>query len=152
MTFLALTFAVAASSASVDAAHLHDMIVAPLALSIDVDAEHTWSAREERALGAAAIASATLAGGTFELASAVGRDLPIDGYADPRSLKLGVSAAWGVALGPITPSIVGVVENGTPRLDLALAIAAYDDVALAVEVEDVLAPQVRLMLEWTLGN
>lgn len=148
MTPLTLALLLAASSAPVDAAHVHDA----LALSVDVDAEHTWAAREERALGAGATASATLGDyGTLDVGSALGRDLPLAGHTTG-PLKIGFSAAWGLAFGPLTPSIAGVVENGEPRLDLALDIAAHDDVALAVEVENVMTPQVRVILEWTLGG
>lgn len=152
MTLLPLVFVLAASSAPVDAARVHDAVIAPLAFSVDVDAEHTWAAREERALGAGATASASLGEyGTVDFGSALGRDLPLDGHtAGP--LKVGFSAAWGLSLGVLTPIIAGVVENGAPRVDVALDIAAHEDVALAVEVEDIMAPQVRLILEWTLGS
>lgn len=150
----ALAIAVAAtSSAPVEVDALHQAVVTPLDLAIDLGAEHTWAAREERTLGAAARASASLGDGmTLALASAVGRDLPLTGVADAGALKLGVSAAWGIAMGSFTPRIAGVVENGAPRVDLALEVAAHDDVALAVEIEDVLAPQVRVLLAWTFGT
>jgi hypothetical protein len=152
MTPLALALVVAATSGVVDAARVHDAVIAPLALNVAIDAEHTWAAREERALGAGASATASLGNyGTFDLSSAIGRDVPLHGDA-AGALKLGLSAAWGFALGPITPTIAGVLENGARRVDVALEIAPHDDVTFAVEIEDVAAPQVRITLEWTLGS
>ena len=87
---------------------------------------------------------------SFDVGPAIGRDLPLAGHALPNAHKLGFSAAWGMQVGAFTPTVAGVVENGAPRLDVALDVAAAASMTLAFEIEDVVAPQVRVLLEWTL--
>ena len=120
-------------------------------LAVGLDAEHNSSAREDRALGAMAAATAQLGLLSFDVGPSLGRDLSLHSDAPVGPLKLAVAAACGVGLGPWAASVAAVLENSAPRFDLAVDVR-HQDVALGLQVESVaLAPQVRFLVTRTLG-
>jgi hypothetical protein len=114
----------------------------PFALSLD--AEHTVAARAERALGAGVSASAPLIGPlSFDVATAMGRDLPVLDAPVEGPMKLGAKAGLTLSDGDLALSVAGVLENGEPRIDTSLSYGV-----LSLEAEGASTFRLLATFEW----
>lgn len=118
-------------------------------LGLQLDAEDTWTARTDRAVGASMLTSVPAGLVSIDFASSVSRDVPLAGVVDT-PLKLGASAACVLNVDDWEANIAAVVENGAPRLDLGLALSR-GDVEVAVELESIAHDaQLRFLIAWPL--
>lgn len=125
------------------------LTAAVASLGLQLDAEDTWAARPERAVGAAMVTSVAAGPVTFDFASSLGRDVPLAGALET-PLKVGASAACVLSVDDWEANLAAVVENGTPRLDFGLALSR-GDVDVAVEIESVVEDaQLRILVVWPL--
>lgn len=116
-------------------------------LGLQLDAEDTWTARTERAVGATMSTSVNTGPLTFDFASTVGRNLPLAG-ALHTPVKLGASAACVLNSDFWQANVAAVVENGAPRLDFGVGLTP-GDVELALQVESVADDaQLRILVAW----